>query len=625
MSATILVAIFLITSALGCSTGRKPSETPRPVQVTVLVPETRVVLQTRPVVQTVIVTPAPTTAPAYVSRISAPPGTLRYPLSGDPQTFDPQAAVDDSSLLIAGQIFESLYTVESGATLVPAAARDYKVSTDGRVYTVTLRSGLLWSDGRPLSAQDFVAGVCRLLDPALGNRDAYLLTDVAAVSGARAYATGEQPGCEAVGVRAIDALTLQVTLERPWPEFPQMFASRAFLPGLPSESGLAAVGAPASASGASANGAGQVITSAIIGNGPYVVAEWQPGDHVTLVKNAHYRDAAAVNIARIEMPIIAAPATRLAAYEAGQIHVSDVPAEEVPQIREDAGLRAELHSITQPGTSFLGLNVAAGPTGDVNFRRALASAIDRKAILTDTLHEPWHVIARTLVPPGLASYQGQDPAVGYPFDLQKVKQFLTQAGYGPSAPIPTINLWANREGHNQELALSVADAFESAGIPTRLTLSNWEAYQRSLQACQQDGTANATPAPQDAAPGAATPTPPPAPAASCGYNVYLMGWLTDVPDPGRFLDQALGIRPALAYNRWTSDPYEKLLAQARAETDSARRVSLYQQAEKLLLNDAAVVIPLFHYDRSVLIKPELKFDYPLFGPPHFQYWRLPAS
>ncbi len=578
----VVILGLLAAISIGC-TSKSSTPTATPLS------ETRIVEVTRQVEVTVVVTATPIPTPAYVSTINAAPGTLVYPLSADPLTLDPQEAYDPVSLLVTAQLYEGLFNLRGDGTIAPAAATGFIASAEGAVYTVTLRAGMTWSDGRPLIAQHYADGACRLLDPAVGSPFAYLLTEVAPVQGAAAFASGDLADCAQVGITAVDDLTLRITLARPVAYFPALLASHIFWP------------ARLDASPATANTSlTPTVQSAIPNpqsattNGPYLLAEHVPGAHITLAKNPAYWNAAQVAIARVEFPIVPDPARQLALYEAGDLQVAESPLEGISRIQADAGFARELHVLPQPGVSYLGLNTQITPTNDINVRQAIASALDREALIEEVLGQPWHVPARGVIPPGIAGHQGQDTTIGYPYDLEAAQRFLVDAGYGPEKPLPPVELWYNREGNNDALFKAVADMLEEAGIPVRLVASGWTYYLDALNTCSvSDG---------------------------CSHNLYRMGWVMDHADGSSML-RVFRSGAAYRYTGWASAEYDGLLLQAAGVSDANARAALYRQAERLLLDDA-VVVPLQYYDRVVLVKDGLTTDYPLFGPPQLQYWQL---
>ena len=332
------------------------------------------------------------------------------------------------------------------------------------------------------------------------------------------------------------------------------------------------------------------------------MAEQAPGDHILLTKNPNYWNAAAVTIERIEFKIVPDLAQQFALYKAGDLQVAEFPAEATEQIEADPAFKQEMYVLVQPGASYLGLNLQAAPTNDVNVRRAIASAIDRQALVEQVLKQPWHVPAQGLLPP--ETLGASDGNAGYPYDLEAARGFLTEAGYGPEKPVPPVELWYNREGNNELIFKAVGAMLEQAGIPVRLVSSPWTLYMDALEGCNKPIEA------------AAARTP-----AECGYNLYRMGWVMDYADASSLL-KIFSPKSRFQYTGWTSEDYDRLLAEALAEPDEAARAELYRQAEAILLNDAVVAIPLQYYDRTVLVKDGIEFDYPSFGPPNLQYWKL---
>ena len=341
-------------------------------------------------------------------------------------------------------------------------------------------------------------------------------------------------------------------------------------------------------------------------NGPYLLAEQVPNDHITLTKNPSYWNAAQVDVEKIEFRVLPDQARQLALYEAGDVQVAEFPAAETPRIEADPGFQQELHVLVRPGTSYLGLNTQSGPTADLNVRRAIAQAIDRQFLIDEVLKQPWHVPARTLIPPGVPGYQGEVPDVGLSYNPEAARTALADAGYGPDKPVPPVELWYNREGNNEAIFKAVGTMLEAVGIPVRLVSSSWNVYRDALDACNQPNRA------------AAAKTP-----AECPYNLYRMGWVLDYADPSSILDVVLSPKSAFQYTGWQSPEYEKLLAAAATEPDEATRSGLYGQAERILLNDSVAVVPLQHYDRTVLVKEGVEFNYPPFGPPKLKYWKAP--
>ena len=602
----LVVLILLIVLGLwgtGCASRRSDNSTSVAAIVTAIpVVETRVVTETLKIPVTVVVTATPVPTPAYASRINAASGVLVYPIASEPASLDPQEAEDEDGMLVAAQLYEGLFDLAVDGTLLPAAADGVMASPDSKTYTVTLRSGMTWSDGQPVTAHNYVDGVCRLLDPAVGNPYYYLLTDIAAVTRAKEYASGDLADCTEVGVKAIDNLSLQIELDRPAAFLPKLMAMPLFWPAAPAPS--AVISGTGGISGTAP--ISTTLPTGPVVNGPYLLAEQVANDHITLTKNPSYWNAAQVDVDKIEFRVLPDQAKQLALYEAGDLQVAEFPAEETVRIEADAGFERELHVLVRPGTSYLGLNTQSGPTADLAVRRAIAQAIDRQYLIDEVLKQPWHVPAQTLIPPGTPGYQGDQPDVGLAYNPDAARTVLADAGYGADNPVPPVELWYNREGNNEALFKAVGEMLEAVGIPVRLVSSSWNVYRDALDACNQPNRA------------AAAKTP-----AQCPYNLYRMGWVMDYADASSILDVVLSPKSAFQYTGWQSDDYEKLMAEAAVEPDEARRAELYGQAERILLNDQIAVVPLQHYDRTVLVKDGVEFNYPPFGPPRLKYWKTP--
>ncbi len=235
---------------------------------------------------------------------------------------------------------------------------------------------------------------------------------------------------------------------------------------------------------------------------------------------------------------------------------------------------------------------------------ALASAIDREHLIREVLLQPWRTPARGLIPPGIPGYQGAASVAGYPYNPEVARRYLAEAGYGSDKPIPPVELWYNRAGNNQALFGAIGDMLEAVGIPVRLVGADWDTYQGMLDACARPNRADAPRSP-----------------AECGYGMYGLGWALEYADAASLLETVFGPASPLQYMGWRSKAYTDSLAAARREGDEGRRAEVYREAERLLLTDVAVV-PLLHYDRTLLVKAGLRFEYPPLGVPDLQFWEM---
>ncbi len=334
------------------------------------------------------------------------------------------------------------------------------------VYTIKLREDATWSDGEPVTAQHYVDGITRLLEPETEASYARLMY---VVQGAEAFNTGETDDPTTLGLRAVDGYTLEITLAEAASYFDTILA---FLTTYPVRLDVI-------------EQYGDLWTEPgnFVGNGAYVLTEWAHGDLVVVEKNPDYWGADDVTIERIEFPVFPFPPTALTAYERGELDVSDrYPAEELSRILEE--MPDHFRRTPYPGTYYVGLNLLRPPTDNLNFRKALASAVDKWAILDNVLEEPWRIAACGVVPPEIPGYQGCG-YVGYEFDVEAAQGYLQAAldemGIDDPADI-SVNLWSNL-GH-EDVMEAVAEQWETnLGIDVTFSSIAWAAYKDALESC----------------------------------------------------------------------------------------------------------------------------------------------
>ncbi len=392
--------------------------------------------------------------------------TLRVRIGTEPPTLDVNTSTDTTSHLIQHQIMDSLYEYKADGTIQPAGALSYEVSEDGTVYTIKLREDALWSDGEPVVAQHYVDGIIRLLEPETAAEYAWLMY---VVKGAEAFNTGETDDPSTVGVRAVDDYTLEITLEKPASYFDSILAFSTTY--------------PVRLDVIEQYGEAWAEPGNFVGNGAYLLTEWAHNDYVVVEKNPDYWDADNVQIERIEFPIIIEDATALAAYERGELDVGGFPSEELPRLLEE--MPDHVRVLTRPGPYYIGLNFLRPPTDNLNFRKALASAIDKRAIIDNVLEMPWRQEACGVIPPNIPGYQGCGE-VGYQFDPEAAMGYL-EAAIAEMEDVEeagdiTINLWYNRG--NEDILDAVAEQWETnLGINVNVGIMEWAAYLDTLDEC----------------------------------------------------------------------------------------------------------------------------------------------
>jgi oligopeptide transport system substrate-binding protein len=397
--------------------------------------------------------------------------TLVAPLGAAVPTLDIQDSTDTTSSFVIGQMIDAPYRYTEEGTVEPAAATSYDVSEDGTVYTIHLREGALWSDGEPVTAQHYVDGIKRLLSPDMANDYAYVMF---AVEGAAEYNAGESDTLDSV--RVVDDNTFEVQLSAPLSYFESILAFTTMH--------------PVRLDIIDQYGDAWTEPGNFVSNGAYVLAEHEPGDMVVLEKNPNYWDADNVSIERIELPIIVEPATSLAAYENGEVDMTNAmdggfPAEDTPRLVEGD----DFVRLPRPGTYYLGLNTSAQHTDNVNFRQALSYAVDKRTILDEVAETPWRIEAYGVIPPEIPGYQGD--AVGYGYDPEaaqaSLQAYMDEAGIADPSEI-VIELWYNKSGDNQLILEAVEAMWEAnLGIDVRTVNVEWATYLDTLEECNAIG------------------------------------------------------------------------------------------------------------------------------------------
>ncbi|HOU11556.1 MAG TPA: ABC transporter substrate-binding protein [Anaerolineae bacterium] len=506
------------------------------------------------------------TASAGVKTISR--AQLVYPLSYDLGSLDVnREAYNMNSLTLLAQLLEAPYRYGTDGSLIPAGATGYTVSSDGLVYTVTLRADARWSDGLPVTAQHYVDTIIRALDPAAPAEYAYLLY---IIQGAQAFNTGVSTDPATVGVAALDEFTLRFTLHSPAAFFPSVLATSVMYP----------------------IRLDVLNTLPFVGNGPYRLQEREAGRWFLLDKNPFYHSAGDVVIPRILLAVIPQEA-QVAAYRAGLLDASEIPGAAMGGVLNDPLLSGELRSVPWPGVFYIGLNNVLTPTNALAVRQALASAVDRAALLT-TVSMPWRTVATSVIPTGIPGYQ--NGAVGYSYNPTQARAYLAAAGYPGGVGFPGVELWTTEGG--RAVAEAVAANWRSVlGINVTVV---YQPNYGALFACQ-------------AAPG------------ECSYHAYRLGWIMDYGDANNILNDVFHPNSTYQYTGWDNARFRELMTLQMNERDPAQRTAYFQEADRILVQDAAAVIPLYYNDRVFLIKPNVAYEYPSIGGPRLMTWNTSGA
>ena len=340
--------------------------------------------------------------------------TLNRGNGAEPESLDPQFAGGLAEENILNDLMLGLTTLDAAARPIPGMAESWTTSPDGKVWTFHLRKAL-WSDGTPVTAADFIFAWRRLLDPKTGSRTA---NNLWLLQNAQAISQGAMPP-DRLGVTAPNPDTLILTLGHPAPYLPELLTHPSALP-LPR--------AVVAAKGAAWSRPGNYV-----GNGPYTLREWMPGDHITLTKNPRFYDAAQIRIATVNYFPTGDSDAALRRFRAGELDMqSPVPAGQTGWLK--ANMPGALHVTPSLAVVYIAFNLSDAPLKDAKVRRAINLAYNREAI-TDKVLKQGEAPAYNYVPPGTANYPvtaGMDfRKLPFPARVAEAQKLMQAAGYGP--------------------------------------------------------------------------------------------------------------------------------------------------------------------------------------------------
>lgn len=480
----------------------------------------------------------------------------------EPQDIDPHVVTGVQEYHIMLSLLEGLVSPDPvDLHPIPGAAEKWDISPDRTVYTFHLRTNALWSNGDPVTAQDFYESYKRILTPSLGSEYSYMHY---VVKNAEAYNTNGITDFNQVGYKVLDDHTLQITLNNPTPYFLSLITHHSWFP----------VHMPTVRKYGDPYQRGNRWTRAghYVGNGPFVLTKWRVNDVIEVRKSPTYWDRDRVRLNAIRFYPIESDDTEERAFRAGQLHITyTVPFSKIDYYKRNHPDLIKIEPYL--GTYFYRVNVTKPPLNDKRIRKALAMAIDREAIVKD-ITKGGEIPAYNFVPPGTAGYTCRTQLRE---DVAEAKRLLAEAGYPNGKGLPTIEILYNTLETHRTIAEAIQQMWQTKlGINVRLVNEEWKVYLDSV--------------------------------LTLNYQLSRAGWIGDYVDPNSFLDMWL-TGGGNNETGWSNPEYDRLIAQAAATTDPRQRLEVFQKAEAILV-DEMPEIPIYFYTRVYLRRPEVKGWYP---------------
>jgi oligopeptide transport system substrate-binding protein len=480
----------------------------------------------------------------------------------EPPSLDPGLATDTTSSNILLNIMDPLVKLDANLKPTSNLAESWKESRDGRTVTFTLRSDGRWTNGDPVTARDFEYSWKRTLSPELGADYAYQFYGIVGAEDYNSCAKNCAQLRDRVGVKAIDDATLQVKLTSPQPWFLQQVAHHSFL----------------AVNQKTVQRFGEKWTDPanIVTNGPFKLAAWEHNSRIDLVKWDGWRNADSVSLTRVNGKMLTEGTTAVQAFEAGDVDVNlTVPPNDIGRFKQTP----EYAQYPGLGTYYYGLNVKK--ITDVNQRRAMAMAIDRRTII-DHITQADQVPASGQTPEGMPGFDTINPKSEWlpeSADLEQAKALMAKV----AKPKRKVQLYFNNDPAHKSIAIAVQSQWKKLGIDTTLKVQEWKQFLDFLG-------------------------PPP----NNDVDAYRLGWIGDFVDAINFLE-LFTCDSGNNNTNWCDPAYDQLVTKARATKNDQDRYEIYAQLEQKLFGpDGAVpFIPIYWYTYTALERESVNDSFEL--------------
>lgn len=472
----------------------------------------------------------------------------------EPTSFDPPIGFNAASYNALNNLMEGLTRLDAEHVPQPAIAEKWEISDDGLVYTFHIRENANWSNGDPVTAEDFVFAWKRLLDPDTASPAAFLGYFI---KGGEAFNNGEG-SADDLGLKAVNEKTFEVTLESPTGFFLNLISNPAFF--------------PVNHKVAQENPEWHTEADTYVSNGPFKLKEWNHDQNFVFERNPEYWDADNVKLDEVHWAMVNDSNTEYQMYESGQLDSSGIPADLAETLLESDDIFYE----EQAGTHFYRFNVTMEPFQNKNIRKAFALAVNQEDIvnyITKTLQKP----AYGFVSYGFKDANGNDfretngDLIKY--DPEEAKKLLEQGmeeeGY---SELPKITLSYNTSDQNKAIAEYLQEQFKTVlGVEVELSNTEWNVFVEDQKALK--------------------------------LQFSRSSFLADYGDPVNFLESFI-TDSSMNRTGWSNEKYDELIRLSKQEVDEQKRFDYLYEAEQILF-DEMPIFPMHFYNQIVLLNPDV--------------------
>jgi oligopeptide transport system substrate-binding protein len=472
---------------------------------------------------------------------------------------DSTTTTDSASTNILDNVMEGLHRLDPDDNPVPGQAESVDISEDGLTYTFTLRDGIKWSNGDPVTSQDFKYAWLRALDPDTAGQYAYILSTF--IKGADEFNTGKG-SAEDVAIETPDDKTLRVTLVGPSPFW---LGLTSFFTYLPQNQKFVEQQGEQYAQNA----------KALIYNGPYTLTDFESTQGATLVKNEDYWDAGNVDLQKVEYKIVKETDTGVNLYESGELDEHEIEAEYVTEYKGTPDFWSQTYFVTWYLVPQLSMPIFQNK----NILRAFQMGFNGQA-LADKILNNGSEAATGYVPKGVAgpgnqTFREAQGPVQPEYDPEQAKE-LFQKGVEEVGENPTIEYLCYDTSLDRDVATFLQQEFNKMGA--KITV-NSQPFDRALDL-----------------------------QAAGNFQLSLQGWIADYNDPMTFLDL---FEPGSSFNtsNYKNERYGQLISDAREETDPSRRMDMLLEAERILVEEDAATAGVYFEGEAHLVRPSLQKSY----------------